>query len=236
MPHRRSPIGQRPRCRWISMPSSSAPASRAFINSTDCGNSASRGGFEAGTGVGGTWYLEPLPGRAVRFRKLDLRLLVLAGPARRMGLGGAFRWPARDRALPEPRRRQVRSAPRHPVQDPRHRRALPREHAQLGHHPGRRPALHGPLPGHRGWRAVGGDVAEAFPGSRAFRARRSRRDYWPKEPVSFAGKRVAVIGTGATGIQTMTEVAKSGRAPDGVPAHAAMGRHRCTTPDRRRRK
>src|SRR3954447_5968407 len=33
--------------------------------------------------------------------------------------------------------------------------------------------------------------------------------YWPKEPVSFAGKRVAVIGTGATGIQTITEVAKT---------------------------
>src|SRR5271155_5893688 len=33
--------------------------------------------------------------------------------------------------------------------------------------------------------------------------------YWPKEPVSFAGKRVAGIGTGATGIQTITEVAKT---------------------------
>jgi cation diffusion facilitator CzcD-associated flavoprotein CzcO len=33
--------------------------------------------------------------------------------------------------------------------------------------------------------------------------------YWPKEPVKFDGKRVAVIGTGATGIQTITEVAKT---------------------------
>ena len=32
---------------------------------------------------------------------------------------------------------------------------------------------------------------------------------WPKEPVRFAGKRVAVIGTGATGVQTITEVAKT---------------------------
>jgi len=32
--------------------------------------------------------------------------------------------------------------------------------------------------------------------------------YWPK-PVSFQGKRVAVIGTGATGVQTITEVAKT---------------------------
>ncbi len=32
---------------------------------------------------------------------------------------------------------------------------------------------------------------------------------WPHEPVSFAGKRVAVIGTGATGVQAITEVAKT---------------------------
>jgi cation diffusion facilitator CzcD-associated flavoprotein CzcO len=32
---------------------------------------------------------------------------------------------------------------------------------------------------------------------------------WPKHPVSFEGKRVAVIGTGATGVQTIQEVAKT---------------------------
>ena len=32
---------------------------------------------------------------------------------------------------------------------------------------------------------------------------------WPKEPVHFEGKRVAVIGTGATGVQTIQEVAKT---------------------------
>lgn len=32
---------------------------------------------------------------------------------------------------------------------------------------------------------------------------------WPHEPVSFEGKRVAVIGTGATGVQTIQEVAKT---------------------------
>ena len=31
---------------------------------------------------------------------------------------------------------------------------------------------------------------------------------WPKEPVEFAGKRVAVIGTGATGVQTIQTIAK----------------------------
>jgi cation diffusion facilitator CzcD-associated flavoprotein CzcO len=32
---------------------------------------------------------------------------------------------------------------------------------------------------------------------------------WPKETVSFQGKRVAVLGTGATGVQTIQEVAKT---------------------------
>ncbi|MEM8767921.1 MAG: NAD(P)/FAD-dependent oxidoreductase, partial [Pseudomonadota bacterium] len=31
--------------------------------------------------------------------------------------------------------------------------------------------------------------------------------YWPKEPVELAGKRVAVIGTGATGVQVIAEIA-----------------------------
>ena len=32
--------------------------------------------------------------------------------------------------------------------------------------------------------------------------------HWPKEPVNFAGKRVAVIGTGATAVQTIQNIAK----------------------------
>jgi cation diffusion facilitator CzcD-associated flavoprotein CzcO len=44
---------------------------------------------------------------------------------------------------------------------------------------------------------------ETFAGSSFHTAR------WPHEPVSFAGKRVAVIGTGATGVQTIQEVAKT---------------------------
>ena len=46
-------------------------------------------------------------------------------------------------------------------------------------------------------------------GVETFRGQSCHTHYWPKEPVSFEGKRVAVIGTGATGIQTITEVAKT---------------------------
>ena len=48
-----------------------------------------------------------------------------------------------------------------------------------------------------------------IPGVETFRGQSCHTHYWPKEPVRFEGKRVAVIGTGATGIQTITEVAKT---------------------------
>jgi len=48
-----------------------------------------------------------------------------------------------------------------------------------------------------------------IPGVESFRGQSHHTHNWPKVPVSFAGKRVAVIGTGATGIQTITEVAKT---------------------------
>jgi cation diffusion facilitator CzcD-associated flavoprotein CzcO len=48
-----------------------------------------------------------------------------------------------------------------------------------------------------------------IPGVRTFQGQSCHTHYWPKEPVRFEGKRVAVIGTGATGVQTITEVAKT---------------------------
>ena len=46
-------------------------------------------------------------------------------------------------------------------------------------------------------------------GVATFQGQSCHTHYWPKEAVTFEGKRVAVIGTGATGIQTITEVAKT---------------------------
>ena len=48
-----------------------------------------------------------------------------------------------------------------------------------------------------------------IPGVVTFQGQSCHTHYWPKEPVRFEGKRVAVIGTGATGVQTITEVAKT---------------------------
>src|ERR1700724_1582709 len=68
-----------------------------------------------------------------------------------------------------------------------------------------------------------------IPGVETFQGQSCHTHYWPKEPVRLAGKRVAVIGTGATGVQTITEVAKTvghltvfqGTPQWGAPLHNA---------------
>jgi cation diffusion facilitator CzcD-associated flavoprotein CzcO len=60
--------------------------------------------------------------------------------------------------------------------------------------------------------AVGVLSAATMPtirGVETFHGQSCHTHYWPKERVRFEGKRVAVIGTGATGVQTITEVAKT---------------------------
>ena len=47
------------------------------------------------------------------------------------------------------------------------------------------------------------------PGVASFQGEAYHTSRWPKEPVSFEGKRVGVIGTGATAIQAIPEIAKT---------------------------
>jgi len=49
----------------------------------------------------------------------------------------------------------------------------------------------------------------AIPGVDSFEGPSFHTARWPHEPVDLAGKRIAVIGTGATGVQTIQEVAKT---------------------------
>ena len=46
-------------------------------------------------------------------------------------------------------------------------------------------------------------------GVETFRGQSCHTHYWPKDGVNFAGKRVGVIGTGATAVQAITEIAKT---------------------------
>src|SRR5439155_105349 len=47
-----------------------------------------------------------------------------------------------------------------------------------------------------------------FGGVESFQGELYRTSSWPHEPVDLTGRRVAVIGTGSTGIQVIQEVAK----------------------------
>jgi acetone monooxygenase len=46
-----------------------------------------------------------------------------------------------------------------------------------------------------------------FAGQESFKGRLFHTARWPKEPIDFAGKRVGVVGTGATGIQVIQTIA-----------------------------
>ena len=50
-----------------------------------------------------------------------------------------------------------------------------------------------------------------IPGIEDFKGESWHTAEWPHEPVSFEGKRIGVIGTGATGVQTIQEVAKTAK-------------------------
>ncbi len=51
------------------------------------------------------------------------------------------------------------------------------------------------------------DTMPRIPGVGDFKGQSFHTYRWPKEPVDFAGKRVAVIGTGATGVQVIQTIA-----------------------------
>ncbi|MGB7180550.1 MAG: NAD(P)/FAD-dependent oxidoreductase [Burkholderiaceae bacterium] len=60
--------------------------------------------------------------------------------------------------------------------------------------------------------AVGALSAPTYPrisGINDFKGEAYHTGLWPKHPVSFEGKRVAVIGTGASGVQAIQEIAKT---------------------------
>jgi acetone monooxygenase len=50
-------------------------------------------------------------------------------------------------------------------------------------------------------------LTEIFPGQDTFKGQLMHTARWPKEPIDFAGKRVGVVGVGATGIQVIQTIA-----------------------------
>ena len=88
--------------------------------------------FEAGTGVGGTWYWNRYPGARFDSESYSYGYSFSQELLEEWDWTEHFAAPARDAALSQPRRRQVRPAPRHPVPQPRDRRALREETREPG--------------------------------------------------------------------------------------------------------
>ena len=164
--------------------------------------------LEAGGDLGGTWYWNRYPG--ARFDSESYTY----GYSFSRELLDEWHWkeqllrPAREPALPQPRRRQVRPAQVHAVQLPGRCGALRRGRepvaAALSTTAASSPAA--------SWSLTLGLLSIADPAAAArawtrFKGRSFHTFHWPHEPVDMAGKRVAVIGTGATGIQVIGEIA-----------------------------
>ena len=147
------------RCRTLT-PSSSAPASPACTSSTACASWASACACSRpapASAAPGTGTAIPAPASIPKATPTSISFS--PGAAGGMELVGALRRPARDPALSQPRRRQVRPAPRHPVPQPRHRRPLAGRRPHLGRDAGGRQQPPRPLPDHRHRPALGADHA-----------------------------------------------------------------------------
>ena len=61
-----------------------------------------------------------------------------------------------------------------------------------------------------------------FKGLETFEGERYHTGYWPHEDVDFTGKRVAVIGTGSSAVQSIPIIAGQAKQLYRVPAHAQL--------------
>ena len=165
--------------------------------------------FEAGTGVGGTWYWNRYPG--ARFDSESYSYQYSFSPE----LLEEWNWSEHFAGQPETLRYLNHVADKFDLRrDIQFRSRVTAAHWQDDARAWDVTLEDGssasrPLPHHRHRPAVGADDA-------AHRGRRHASRASPSTPragrtsrSSFAGKRVAVIGTGATGVQTIAEVAKT---------------------------
>ena len=198
--------------------------------------------LEAGDDVGGTWYWNRYPGARCDIPTTDYTYSW--DPELEYGLDvvGEVRHPARDPALPAARRRPLRPAPRHPLLDQRHGGGVGRRRVDVDDH--HRPAA---TASRCRWYVMATgclsmpkevDIAgtDRFQGEVYFTSR------WPHEGVDLTGKRVGVIGTGSSGIQSIPIIAEQAVRDGRVPAHAELldpgpqrpGRRRAPGQHRRR--
>ena len=164
--------------------------------------------FEAGTGVGGTWYWNRYPG--ARFDSESYSYSYSFS----QDLLDEWNWSEHFAAQPETLRYLNHVADRFDLRrDIQFRSRVTAAHWQEASRSWDVTLEDGSRTGARFLiTAIGPLSAPTMPrieGVETFLGQSCHTARWPHEPVSFEGKRVAVIGTGATGVQTIQEVAKT---------------------------
>lgn len=164
--------------------------------------------FEAGSSVGGTWYWNRYPG--ARFDSESWSY----GYSFSQELLDEWDWEEHFAGQPEIRRYLDYVAEKFDLlKDIQFNTTVTAAHFQEGS---------------RNWKVIfddGGECTARFlitavgvlsaavlpriPGIESFEGQSCHTHEWPREAVSFEGRRIAVIGTGATAIQAITEIAKS---------------------------
>ncbi|MGE0768269.1 MAG: flavin-containing monooxygenase [Hyphomicrobiaceae bacterium] len=164
--------------------------------------------FEAGTGVGGTWYWNRYPG--ARFDSESYSYQYSFSKE----LLQEWNWSEHFAAQPETLRYLNYVADKFDLRrDIQFRSRVKAAHYEEGSDSWLVTLEDGSE--HRARfliTAVGPLSAPTMPrmeGVDSFKGESYHTGLWPHHPVSFEGKRVAVIGTGATGVQTIQEVAKT---------------------------
>jgi cation diffusion facilitator CzcD-associated flavoprotein CzcO len=164
--------------------------------------------FEAGTGVGGTWYWNRYPG--ARFDSESYSYSYSFSQE----LLDEWNWSEHFAAQPETLRYLNHVADRFDLRrDIQFRSRVTAAHWQDATRSWDVTLEDGSR--HRARfliTAIGPLSAPTMPrieGVDTFQGQSCHTARWPHEPVRFEGKRVAVIGTGATGVQTIQEVAKT---------------------------
>ena len=164
--------------------------------------------FEAGTGVGGTWYWNRYPGA-----RFDSESYSYSYSFSRELLK-EWNWSEHFAGQPETERYINHVADKFDLRrDIQFRSRVASAHWQEATRSWDVTLEDGSRHGARFLiTAIGPLSAPTMPrieGVETFQGQSCHTARWPKEPVRFEGKRVAVIGTGATGVQTIQEVAKT---------------------------
>ncbi len=168
--------------------------------------------YEAGETVGGTWYWNCYPGARCDSRRVHL--LLHLGPH----LLQEWEWSERYPEQPEILRylEHVAATPRpearHPVQHARHRRRNSTRRRSSGRvHTDKGETVDRALSDRRRGQAFGDEHAAS---SRAWKIQGQVVPHQPlsaQKGVDFTGKRVAVVGTGATAVQAIPEIAQQAK-------------------------